>query len=147
MKKVLCLCAMVMAMAMTAVSARAADITGAWTGTMSTPDGNSMTMGYTFKVDGATLTGTVGSPMGGDPMPFTDGKIDGKEVSWVEVIDVNGTSIRIACKGTLNGDELKLSRTVGEFGTTETVAKRVKQASRYGSEDLRSWPNVRKTPA
>jgi hypothetical protein len=127
-----------------AVPAFAADIDGKWSATYDTQNG-SVTTTWELKADGSKLTGKATSSLGARDL--TDGKIDGKEVSWVEVIDVNGTSIRIACKGTLNGDELKLSRTVGEFGTTETVAKRVKQASRYGSEDLRSWPNVRKTPA
>jgi hypothetical protein len=127
-----------------AVPAFAADIDGKWTATYDTQNG-SVTTTWELKDDGSKLTGKATSSLGARDL--TDGKIDGKDVSWVEVIDVNGTSIRIACKGTLNGDELKLSRTVGEFGTTETVAKRVKQASRYGSEDLRSWPNVRKTPA
>jgi hypothetical protein len=124
MKKVLCLCAMVMAMAMTAVSARAADITGSWTGTMNTPDGNSMTMGYTFKVDGATLTGTVGSPMGGDPMPFTDGKIDGNNISFK--ISFNGMSITNT--GVINaaGDEIKLTSKSdgGDFPGMEITLKK-----------------------
>lgn len=124
MKKVLCLCAMVMAMAMTAVSARAADITGSWTGTMNTPDGNSMTMGYTFKVDGSTLTGTINGPMGGDPMPFTDGKIDGNNISFK--ISFNGMTITNT--GVINdaGDEIKLTSKSdgGDFPGMEITLKK-----------------------
>jgi hypothetical protein len=101
----------------------AADIDGKWTATYDTQNGP-ITTTWDLKADGAKLTGKASSSFG--ERDVTDGKIDGKEVSWVEVIDAQGTTIRIVCKGTLNGDELKLSRTVGEFGTTETVAKRVK---------------------
>src|SRR5580704_19385104 len=94
-----------------------------WTATYDTQAG-SITTTWDLKADGTKLTGKATSSFGARDL--TDGKIDGKDVSWVEVIDAGGTSIRIVCKGILNGDELKLSRAVGEFGTTETVAKRVK---------------------
>ena len=105
------------------VPAFAADIDGKWTATYDTQNG-SITTTWELKSDGAKLTGKATSSFGARDL--TDGKIQGKEVSWVEAIDANGTSIRIVCKGTLNGDELKLSRTVGEFGTTDVVAKRQK---------------------
>jgi hypothetical protein len=101
----------------------AADIDGKWTATYDTQNGP-ITTTWDLKADGAKLTGKANSSFG--ERDITEGKIEGKEVSWVEVIDAGGTTIRIVCKGTLNGDELKLSRTVGEFGTTETVAKRLK---------------------
>jgi hypothetical protein len=101
----------------------AADIDGKWTATYDTQNG-AITTTWNLKADGAKLTGKASSSFG--ERDVTEGKIEGKEVSWVEVIDAGGTTIRVVCKGTLNGDELTLSRTVGEFGTTETVAKRVK---------------------
>jgi hypothetical protein len=101
----------------------AADIDGKWTATYDTQNG-SITTTWDLKADGTKLTGKATSSFG--ERDVTDGKIEGKDVSWAEVIDAGGTTIRIVCKGTLNGDELKLSRTVGEFGTTEVVAKRVK---------------------
>ena len=101
----------------------AADIDGKWTATYDTQNG-SITTTWDLKADGTKLTGKASSSFG--DRAVTEGKIEGKEVSWVEVIDAGGTSIKVVCKGTLNGDEIKLSRTVGEFGTTETVAKRVK---------------------
>jgi hypothetical protein len=106
-----------------AASAFAADIDGKWTATYDTQNG-SITTTWDLKAEGTKLTGTANSSFGSRDV--TDGKIEGKDVSWVELIDANGTSIRIVCKGTLSGDELKLSRTVGEFGTTEIVAKRQK---------------------
>jgi hypothetical protein len=104
-------------------TALGADIDGKWTATYDTQNGP-ITTTWDLKADGTKLTGKATSSFG--DRDVTDGKIDGKEVSWVEVIDAGGTTIRIVCKGTLNGDEIRLSRTVGEFGTTETTAKRVK---------------------
>ena len=100
-----------------------ADIDGKWTATYDTQNG-SITTTWELKADGAKLTGKASSSFG--ERNITEGRIDGKEVSWVEVIDAQGTTIRIVCKGALNGDELKLTRTVGDFGATEVVAKRVK---------------------
>jgi hypothetical protein len=105
------------------VPAFAAGIDGKWTATYDTQQG-SITTTWELKADGTKLTGKANSSFG--ERALTEGKIEGKEVSWVEVIDAGGTQIRVVCKGTLNGDELKLTRIVGEIGTTETVAKRVK---------------------
>lgn len=106
-----------------AVSMFAAEIDGKWTATFDTPMG-AMATSWQLKADGAKLTGKSTSDMGGQDV--IEGKIDGKEVSWVEVFNFNGNSIRFVYKGTINGDELKLSRTVGDFGTMEAVAKREK---------------------
>jgi hypothetical protein len=109
--------------ALSLVCAFAADIDGKWTATYDTQNG-SVTTTWDLKADGAKLTGKASSSFG--DRDITEGKINGKEVSWVEVIDAQGTTIRVVCKGTVNGDELRLSRAVGDFGTTEVVAKRVK---------------------
>ncbi len=60
MKKLLCLCA-ALAMAFTAAAAMAADVTGTWNGSAETPNGN-FQLTFTFKQDGAALTGTVQVP-------------------------------------------------------------------------------------
>lgn len=105
------------------VSAWAADIDGKWSATYETQMG-SITTTWDLKADGAKLTGKATSSLG--TRDLSEGKIEGKAVSWVEVVDAGGTSIRIVCKGTLSGDEIKLTRVVGEVGTNEVVAKRVK---------------------
>jgi hypothetical protein len=104
-------------------SAFAADIDGKWSATYDTQAG-SITTTWDLKAEGSKLTGKANSSFGSRDV--TDGKIEGKEVSWTEVIDAGGTTVKVTCKGTLNGDELKLSRTVGEFGSTEVVAHRQK---------------------
>lgn len=109
--------------ALSAASILAAAIDGKWTATYDTQAG-SITTTWELKADGAKLTGKASSSFG--DRDVTEGKIEGNAVSWVEVIDAGGTQIRVVCKGTLNGDEIKLTRVVGEAGTTEVVAKRVK---------------------
>ena len=72
--------------------------------------------------------------MGGQDV--VEGKIEGKEVSWVEVFDFNGNSIRFVYQGTISGDEIRLSRTVAVFGTSEATAKRDKQLTACGNAHL-----------
>jgi hypothetical protein len=106
MKRVLlCACA-AMVLALTATAARAADVTGSWTAEMTTPDGNSFQLAFTFKQDGAKLTGTVQGPEG-DPIEISDGKVDGNKISFN--VSMNGATI--SHDGTLNeaGDEIEMA--------------------------------------
>jgi len=125
MKTLLYACA-ALVMALGSVTAHAADITGSWSASMQTPDGNSMQMTFTFKQDGATLTGTTGNMMGGDPIPLTDGKIDGNKISFK--ISFNGMTI--TDEGTISesGDEIKLTSKSdgGDFPGMEMTLKRDK---------------------
>jgi hypothetical protein len=49
-------------------------------------------------------------------------------VEFVEPIKIQDQDIRIEYKGKLSGDEIKLTRKVGEYATTEIVASRVKDS-------------------
>ncbi len=100
-----------------------AKIDGKWTATYDTQAG-SITTTWDLKAEGTKITGKASSSFG--DRDITEGKIEGNQVSWVEVINTGDVSVRVVCKGTLNGDELKLTRVVGEVGTTEVVARRVK---------------------
>jgi len=90
-----------------ATAAWAADITGTWKGDVSTPDGNSFSLTYTFQQDGAKLTGTVLSPQG-DTLPLENGKVDGDKISFTVKVDMNGTAMVFASEGTINGEEIVL---------------------------------------
>ena len=107
MRKLLALCAGVLfafVAIIAAPSARAAtDVTGSWTGSVSTPNGD-FQLTFTFKQDGAKLTGTVQGPQG-DPMDISNGKIDGDKIYFET--SFNGTTIKH--DGTVNGEEMKLS--------------------------------------
>jgi len=64
-----------------------ADLTGKWTGIITTPDGQQISVAYNFKVDGNTLTGTADSPQGS--VPIDNGKINGNDFSFS--VNVSGT--------------------------------------------------------
>ncbi len=106
------------------IGALAADFNGKWTAEFDTQVG-AQKYTYEFHVDGAKLTGkAINEERGGTEIQ--DGKIDGDNITFVEVIDFNGNEIKIAYTGKIDGDEIKFTRKVGEFATEEIVAKRVK---------------------
>jgi opacity protein-like surface antigen len=88
-------------------AALAADITGAWSGTMSMGD-NSFTLTYSFKQDGDKLSGTVTAPQG-DPLPLVEGKVDGDKVSFAVKVDMNGNATKFVSSGTIKGDEIAIT--------------------------------------
>jgi hypothetical protein len=122
MKRLLCVCA-ALVMAFSAVTVFAADVTGAWTGDMKSPDGNSFRISFTFKQDGAKLTGTIAGPQG-DPMEIADGKVDGDKLSFS--VTFNGMTIKH--EGVINGDEIKLTSKTdsGDFPGGEMTLTRTK---------------------
>ena len=90
-----------------AVAGWAADITGAWTGTMGGAD---ITLTYTFKQEGAKFSGTVTGPQG-DPLPLVDCKLDGDKISFAVKVDMGGTAATFASTGVIKGDEIILKTT------------------------------------
>ncbi len=81
---------------------RPVDINGRWLSKFETPDGETMELTFTFKVDGDKLTGKVESPMG--EIELTNGKVKGDEFSFD--VDVGGNTIGHDCK--ISGDEIKM---------------------------------------
>ena len=67
----------------------AADLTGKWSGSFKTPQGE-FPVKYTFKVDGDKLTGSADSDQGS--LPISDGKINGNDFTFS--LDFNGTAIK-----------------------------------------------------
>ena len=98
------LCAVLLMLAGTKPVFAATDVTGTWTGDISTPDGNSFTLTFALKQDGTKLTGTIQGPQG-DPLAIDNGKVDGDQVSFT--VTFNGTTI--SHTGTVSGDVIKLS--------------------------------------
>lgn len=103
MRKLICVCA-ALAMTLSAATAMAADLTGTWTGEAKGPDGSSFPLTFTFKQDGATLTGTVQLPQN-DPIQISNGKVDGNKFTFDD--SFNGITIHHDC--TLDGDTIKMS--------------------------------------
>jgi len=123
MKRMLCLCAL-MAVMMSAATALAADVTGIWTATAQTPNGD-FALTFNFKQDGANLTGTVQGPQG-DPIAISNGKVDGDRLTFD--VSFNGMTIHHECAVT--GDEIKMSTKSdsGDFPGMQMTLKRAKDA-------------------
>jgi hypothetical protein len=94
-----------------AASALAADVvTGTWKGNAPGPDGQGMEITFTLKAEGATLTGTVVTPMG--EIPISNGKVDGNALSF----DADAGGMKIAHKCKVDGDTMAVSVSFGDSG-------------------------------
>ncbi len=116
--------------ALGSVTALAADFNGKWTADVPGRNGNTQTLTFDFHVDGTTLTGTVTTPRGS--IDISNGKVDGDNISFDQVMNFNGNSFTISYKGTADGDTIKFTRTFGGGGDRppqEFVAKRATGAA------------------
>ena len=86
---------------------RAADVDGKWSGSIDTPMG-AIPIEFNFKADGATLTGSMGGPDGGQ-IPIKNGKIDGNKISFNVSVDFGGMTLDFVYTGSLSGDNLQMS--------------------------------------
>jgi hypothetical protein len=106
----------------------AADITGKWTAAFDSQVGPQKYV-FEFKVEGTKLTGMAISKIGDAAeakTPITEGTINGDAIAFVENLDYQGMQLKIAYKGKISGDEISLSRMVGEQEGEKFVAKRAK---------------------
>jgi hypothetical protein len=98
----------------------AADVDGKWSGSIT---GMDMTVGFTFKADGKTLSGT--HSVNGTDTAFKDGKIDGNNISFTVALDMGGQETKIEHKGVVSADQIKMTYDMaGQPG--EIILKRVK---------------------
>lgn len=127
------------AIALGATSVIAADIspkpessavTGKWTSEFDTPVGH-LKYVYELKTNGDKLSGTALREREGvkTETELKEVKIQGGELSFVEPIKIQDQDIRIEYKGKLSGNELKFTRKVGDFASTEIVARRAGPAA------------------
>ena len=114
----------VLFLALGSVSALAADFNGKWTGDVTTPRGT-QTLTFDFKVDGTTLAGKITSPRG--TTDISNGKVDGDNISFDQVVNFNGNEFKITYTGKAGGDTIKFTRQMGDMGSSEFVAKRATQ--------------------
>jgi hypothetical protein len=108
-------------LALGSVAALAADFSGKWTADVQGRMGT-QTLTFDFHVDGATLTGKVTTPRG--DTDISNGKVDGDNISFDQVLNFNGNSMTIHYTGKADGDTIKFSRQMGDRPATEFVAKR-----------------------
>jgi hypothetical protein len=102
--KLFALVAMILVLA---VPVLAADVDGKWTGNIATPNGD-VPVGFTFKADGEKLTG---STMGfdGAEVPISEGKVDGKNITFKVSFDFGGMPFVLNYKGVVSPAEIKLT--------------------------------------
>ena len=107
--------------------AYAADITGKWTAQFDTQVGLQKYT-FEFKAEGTALTGKALANIAGAESQSTiqDGKINGDEISFVEMQNYQGQEVRIVYRGKVSGDEIKFTRKVADQFDEELVAKRAK---------------------
>jgi hypothetical protein len=104
----------------------AADVNGKWTAQVPGRDGQTRELTFTFKAEGEKLTGSMSGQQGDSEI--TDGKISGDQISFTVKINIQGNERKFLYKGTVSGDEMKVTRTIegGNRPPQEFTAKRVK---------------------
>lgn len=110
---------------LTSFATLAADISGTWKAEFETQRG---VQKYTFnlKQDGKTLTGKASVEMTDQKrdVEFKDGKVDGDTVTFIEPLKIQDRELDITFTGKVAGNEIKFTRKVGDFGSSEATAKR-----------------------
>lgn len=103
----------------------AEDVAGTWKAEFDTQRGLQK---YTFelKPDGTALTGKASVELDGQTreVDLKEGKIDGDTVSFIETINVQDRELRVTFTGKVSADGIKFTRQVGDFGSSEAIAKR-----------------------
>jgi enterochelin esterase-like enzyme len=126
-KNSLMLLFIMLTVAVSSLAAHSANITGTWKAEFQTQVGVQKYI-YTLTQDGNSVFGKALSDIGGNKreVDVLEGRLDGDTIRFVEILDFQGSEIRISYKGKVADDEIKLTRQVGEMSAEELVMKRVK---------------------
>ena len=110
-----------------ALPALAAEVAGKWTAEFDTQVGLQKYT-YDLKLEGEKVTGKASFDRMGQKgeADLLEGTLKGDTISFVEMLDFQGTAIRITYTGTVKGDEIAFTRQVGDFATEQIVARRAK---------------------
>ncbi|HKS37676.1 MAG TPA: hypothetical protein VJW76_10835, partial [Verrucomicrobiae bacterium] len=111
--------------AVASLSAFAADITGTWNAEFETQRGLQKYT-FTLKQDGANVTGKASVEREGEKREaeLKEGRVEGDTVTFVEPLKIQDNEIKITYTGKVSGSEIKFTRKVGDFGSSEATAKR-----------------------
>ena len=105
----------------------AADVTGTWKTGFDTQRGLQKYT-FTLKQVGTNVTGKASVDNNGEKREtdLKEGGVNGDTVSFVEPLSVQGNDIRVVFTGKVSadGNEIKFTRAVGDYGTSEATAKR-----------------------
>ena len=86
----------------------AGDLSGIWTGQLEDRNGDHQDLSFRFAQNGDTLTGKMYGD--NESTPITDGKIIGNQVTFTVTNELNGQISKFVYTGTMNGDEIEVSR-------------------------------------
>ena len=103
-----------------AASLLAADLNGKWNGSLKGRNGDLDTT-MVLKVDGEKLSGTVTNMYGEEQI--TEGTLKGDEISFI--IMAGGGQFKLVYKGKIEADQIRFKVTVGDFGDSDLIVKRV----------------------
>jgi len=112
-------------LAVASLTALAADITGTWKAEFNTQRGLQKYT-FTLKQDGTKVTGKASVEREGEKREaeLKDGKVEGDTVTFVEPLKIQDNEVNITYTGKISGSEIKFTRKVGDFGSSEATAKR-----------------------
>jgi hypothetical protein len=107
-----------------AAPAFAAGVDGDWAGSLDSPDGP-VAISYSFKTDGALLTGTTTGPDGAK-IAIKDGKVDGDKIAFAVDVDLGGTPMTFKYTGVVSVDSIALTTDFQGMPINITVKKATK---------------------
>jgi len=110
--------------------AGAAELTGKWASEFDSQIGPQK-YAYDFHVVDGQLTGKAKftHSMGSGENALSAVKVVGDEVSFTELLRFDDMEIVVTYKGKFVGEEIQLTRTVGEFAVEEIVLKRPSESA------------------
>ena len=112
-------------LALIAFCASAADVSGKWKATFTTPNGDTRESTFDLKADGDKLAGTVAGAQG-EPAKIQDGKISGDDISFYVMRSFGGNEVKLEYKGKVSANEIKFTVSFGGGDRTfEMTAKRI----------------------
>jgi enterochelin esterase-like enzyme len=81
---------------------------------------------FTLKQDGTGITGKASAERDGEKREaeLKEGKVDGDTITFVEPLKIQDNELRITYTGKISDKEIKFTRKVGDFGSSEATAKR-----------------------
>jgi len=104
---------------------------GAWHTSFDSPIGPQQYT-YTFTQEGALLAGRAQAEKSGERFEaeLTELRLEGDAISFRETCNFYEAVIHIAYEGRVIGDEMRLTRRVGDVATQQLVVRRMKEADR-----------------
>ncbi len=103
------------------IAAVAGDVSGSWKSSQQGPNGT-IERTFTFKQDGAKLTGKIVTQRG--EIEIKEGKVDGDSIEFtVEQPGRGGDMQKVTYKGKVSGDEIKGTQGAGERTREWTATK------------------------